>query len=199
MFTKIENTQSFIHLYPVVCGLVFIQTFIFLLCMLHTDFFHTLLGHNEAIARGDYWRIITPLFVHLSFHHFISNLLTLILLGPFLEGYMRRVSFLLLYICSGLAGNIATFFLQPLSYVHAGSSGALFGIFGTYFYFFYTNKVHINSREKQLFLLLVGSNIFFSFTLENINTLSHLVGIVSGSLLTPFLLPKNYKSKLHFK
>jgi rhomboid protease GluP len=199
MFTKIENIRSFIHLYPIVCGLIFIQSFMFAICLISEETFHMLIGNNAAILHDEYWRIITPLFVHLSFHHFLSNIFTLLLLGPFLEGYIRKIPFLLLYACTGAAGNIATLLLKSPFFVHAGSSGALFGLFGAYLYLFYTNEDKIQPKEKQLFLLLVISNIFFTFTLSNINILSHLTGLVSGSLLIPFLLPKKYKSKLLFK
>jgi rhomboid protease GluP len=199
MFTKIENIRSFIHLYPVVCGLILIQTITFIICLLHTNIFYTLIGHNEAILHGEYWRIITPLFVHLSFHHFFSNIFPLLLLGPFLEGYIRKVPFIFLYICTGLAGNIVTFLLKSPFYIHAGSSGAIFGMFSAYLYFFYTNEDNIPSHEKRLFLLLILSNIFLTFTLSNINVVAHLTGLISGSLLIPFLLRTKYKSKLHFK
>lgn len=136
MFVRTESFSEFIKLYPVITILVAVHLLLYIIT--NTPFFPTqelfalLSGVNVYIADGEVWRLVTPIFLHSGFAHVLFNSFSLILFGPALERLLGKGKFLFLYLISGVLANIATFFLQPLTYIHVGSSGAIFGLFGYY-------------------------------------------------------------------
>src|SRR5699024_10307837 len=94
--------------------------------------FEQLVGVNILVAHGEVWRLVTPIFLHKGFTHLLFNSFSLVLFGPGLERILGKGRFLLVYLSAGVFANIATFFIQPPTYIHLGASGAIFGIFGYY-------------------------------------------------------------------
>ena len=83
------------------------------------------------IALGEYWRFITPIFVHIGIIHFFFNTMALYYIGYQIEYILGARWFLLIYFISGIVGNLSSciFSLTP----SAGASGALFGLLGAGF------------------------------------------------------------------
>ena len=99
--------------------------------------------------------------------------------------------FLLIYIMTGVWGNIFSF-ISGIS-VGAGASGALFGIAGSYAAYLYLNKDDLGKfgRESLVGLSwIVGINIIFGFTVSGIDNSAHLGGLISGIVIGYFLSPK---------
>src|SRR4051812_38636535 len=134
MFTRTENFREFIRLYPIVSIIIAIHlaTYLFTVLPIFPNywFFATLSGVNLYIMEGELWRLVTPMFMHSGFTHMLFNSFSLVLFGPALERMLGKGKFLFVYLLSGLIANIATLMLEPLTYTHVGSSGAIFGLFG---------------------------------------------------------------------
>ena len=81
------------------------------------------------VARGEYWRLITSVFMHLGPFHLAMNMFVLWIIGRPLEERMGRGRFLLLYLGAGLAGSAGALLLSPCV-ATVGASGAIFGLFG---------------------------------------------------------------------
>ncbi len=81
-----------------------------------------------ALAYGEWWRLLTPIFLHFGILHFVMNALALKVVGAHIEPILGAFWFLFIYICSGVAGNI----LSAISNISigAGASGAIFGLIG---------------------------------------------------------------------
>src|SRR5690606_22950316 len=92
----------------------------------------TLLGakNNAAILVGEYWRLITPLFLHGGILHLGFNSYFLYIVGQQIERAYGRTRFLALYFVSGFAATIASFALSSADSI--GASGALFGLIGAW-------------------------------------------------------------------
>jgi membrane associated rhomboid family serine protease len=80
------------------------------------------------LAQGEWWRLLTPIFLHVGILHFALNNLGLKYIGPFFERILGKVWYLGIYVTTGIIGNIASGFTN-LS-IGAGASGALFGLVG---------------------------------------------------------------------
>ena len=136
MFTRTESFREFIRFYPVVSIIIAIHLVLYFLTILpffpNYWFFETFSGVNLYIMEGEYWRLITPTFMHSGFAHVLFNSFSLVLFGPALERILGRGRFLFVYLLSGFIANVATLLLEPLTYIHVGSSGAIFGLFGYY-------------------------------------------------------------------
>jgi len=187
MFTRTESFRDFIRLYPMVSIIVTLHVVLFLLTILpifpNDWFFETLSGVNLYIMEGEVWRLITPTFMHSGFSHMLFNSFSLILFGPALERMLGSGRFLMVYLVSGLLANVATLLLEPLTYTHVGSSGAIFGLFGYYIAIIIFRKTMLSQANAQIILTLCVVSLIMTFLQPNINVTAHLFGLVGGFLL----------------
>ncbi|PFP17568.1 rhomboid family intramembrane serine protease [Bacillus sp. AFS073361] len=187
MFTRTESFRDFIRLYPIVSIIVTIHLGIYLLTSLpifpNNWFFEHLSGVNLYIMEGEYWRLITPTFMHSGFSHTLFNSFSLILFGPALERILGSGRFLFIYLLSGFIANVATLLLEPLTYTHVGSSGAIFGLFGYYLAIIMFRKHMLSKQNSQIILTLCVVSLIMTFLQPNINITAHLFGLLGGFLL----------------
>lgn len=187
MFTRTENFREFIRFYPIVSIIISIHIGLYLLTVLpifpNNWFIETFSGVNLYIMEGEYWRLLTPTFMHSGFSHMLFNSFSLLLFGPALERMLGKGKFLTVYLVSGLLANIATLLIEPLTYTHVGSSGAIFGLFGYYLSIIIFRKHWLTKENAQIVLTLTVISIIMTFIQPNINVTAHLFGLLSGFLL----------------
>lgn len=158
--------------------------------------------HNQLIAQGDYYRLLTSMFLHIGLIHLLFNTYALFILGQDVERLYGAGRFLLIYFLGGLGGSLASFVLSanPRG-VSAGASGAIFALIGASIAYFYLHRQTFGPRgQAQLrsLLMLAGINLVFGFTIPFINNLAHMGGLVFGALLGWVLAPK-YQAPSVFK
>ncbi|MEO2075799.1 MAG: rhomboid family intramembrane serine protease [Bacillus sp. (in: firmicutes)] len=187
MFTRTENLREFLRFYPVVSIIVCIHLALYLLTVLpifpNYWFFENFSGVNLYIMEGEYWRLITPTFMHSGFSHMLFNSFSLVLFGPALERMIGGGRFLFVYLLSGIIANVATLLLEPLTYTHVGSSGAIFGIFGYYIAITIFRKHMLTKQNSQIIITLSIVSLIMTFLQPNINITAHLFGLLGGFLL----------------
>lgn len=184
MFTRTESFREFIRLYPIVTSIVIIHLILYVFSgtFLFPDLFgiERLVGVNLYIANGELWRLISSLFVHNGFSHMFFNSISLILFAPALEQMLGKMKFLLLYVGSGIAANIATYYIMPLTYIHVGSSGAIFGLFGYYIFIALFRKQMLSKENSQIIISISALSIIMTFLQPNINITAHIFGFIAG-------------------
>lgn len=138
---------------------------------------------NEFIIAGQWWRLITPLFLHVGIGHFVFNALILYFLGIQLEQIFGHLRFFLLYIFSGLLGNAFSFAFNTS--ISAGASTALFGMFISTIVLarFYPNRPQIYALSRN-FLILIILNVIFGLFSVGVDNAGHLGGLLGGFLLS---------------
>lgn len=188
MFVRTENFRSFIRLYPIISIIIGIHLLIFIGVNLFPVLLRLTAGINIYILAGEYWRLVTPIFVHEAFPHFLFNSFSLYLFGPALERLLGKFKFILGYIGAGVIANVATLMLQGPGYSHIGASGAIFGLFGLYVYIIYARKELIDQQNSQIVLTILVLSLVMTFVTPRINILGHLFGLVGGAALAPILL-----------
>jgi rhomboid protease GluP len=202
MFTRTENFKEFIRFYPIVSTIIAIHLALFLLTVLpffpNYWFFSTFSGVNLYIMEGEIWRLITPIFLHSGFAHVLFNSFSLVLFGPALEQMLGRGKFLFVYLGAGMIANLATLLLEPLTYIHVGSSGAIFGLFGYYISIIIFRKNMLSQQNSQIILTLCGLGLVMTFLQPNINITAHLFGLLGGFLLgaIPYYNKKDLSSSV---
>src|SRR4051794_26521754 len=77
------------------------------------------------ILKGEWWRLVTAVFVHIGIIHIASNMYVFWGLGMMAERLLGRLNFLAVYLLTGIAGNVLSLLLKP-NIVGAGASGAIF-------------------------------------------------------------------------
>ncbi len=170
------STQLGGRITPMVKLLVGINVVIFLLTSQHLD--NDILRFGQLpirVAHGQYYRLLTSAFLHVSFVHILFNMVALLIVGSPVEAALGRVRFLTLYILAALGGSVASYlFSNPLA-VGVGASGAIFGLFGAFF-------IIARSRRSDTsgILVLIGINLVFSFTDRLIDWRAHVGGLIVG-------------------
>lgn len=198
MFTRTESLKEFLRFYPIVSTIVFIQVIIFVIGYLpffpKIWIYERFSGVNLYVADGELWRLLTPIFLHSGFSHLLFNSFSFILFGPALERIAGKGRFIIIYLLSGIGANLATYLFQPLTYVHVGSSGAIFGLFGFYLAIIAFQKSMLSRENSQLVVTIAIISVIMTFFQPNINVTAHIFGLVSGFLIGAVLL-NTYKKR----
>lgn len=137
---------------------------------------------NAFIEQGEWWRLITPMFLHGSLLHIFFNMYALRIFGPRLERYYGHWRFLALYFLGGFAGNVASFIFSPANSL--GSSTAIFGLIGAEAVFLYQNqKIFGGSARGALtnIIMIAAINLFIGLS-PGIDNWGHAGGLAGGSL-----------------
>jgi rhomboid protease GluP len=194
MFIRTESFREFIRYYPVVSSIIAIQIILYLLTELpffpNALLFEKLSGINLYIWGGEWWRLITPIFMHSGFTHVLFNSFSLILFGPGLERILGKFKFIAIYLITGISANIATLLIEPVTYMHVGASGSIFGLFGMYISITLYRKHLLSSDNRQVIITIAALSIIMTFLQSNINIVAHLFGFLSGFLIGVLTLRK---------
>lgn len=148
---------------------------------------------NSLILRGQYWRLLTPIFLHIGIVHLLFNSYALNLFGREVEGLFGTIRFAVIYFLSGIGGSLMSFAFSPS--VSAGASGAIFGVIGAMTAFLIRNRTTLGAQGRQhlqSLMLMIGVNLFLGTTLPGIDNFGHIGGLIAGFVLG-FLLSPTYK------
>ncbi|WP_288530142.1 rhomboid family intramembrane serine protease [uncultured Secundilactobacillus sp.] len=138
---------------------------------------------NVLIDGGQWWRLVTPMFLHLSFEHILLNMVTLYFLGLQIEALFGHWRFLILFVVSGIGGNLASFAFDPNA-LSAGASTAIFGLFGAFLMLgeAFRQNVYIHQMTRT-FILFIGFNLVFGFFTPGVDIAGHIGGLIAGFLM----------------
>ena len=133
------------------------------------------------VAQGEWWRLLTAMFLHISTLHLLLNSLALYIFGAMVESAFGRLRFLALYLLTGFAGSAASFAFGNPAIAAAGASGAIFGLLGAWLaYNLRRHSLSLARSNVQGALMLIGLNLVLGFTLPGIDNLAHIGGLVAG-------------------
>lgn len=135
-----------------------------------------LLGSVEGVADGQWYRMLTAMFLHGSYVHILFNMLSLWWIGGPLEAALGRARYLALYFVSGLAGSALSYLLAAPNQPSLGASGAIFGLFGATAVLL--RRLKYDMRPVVALLVI---NLIFTFNPAfNIAWQAHIGGLVAG-------------------
>ncbi|MEV6650146.1 rhomboid family intramembrane serine protease [Streptomyces sp. NPDC051219] len=132
----------------------------------------------EGVAEGQWYRLLTSMFLHQEVWHFAFNMLGLWWLGGPLEAALGRARYLALYLVSGLAGSALTYLIAEPNQPSLGASGAIFGLLGATVVL----MRRMNYDLRPVFALL-AVNLLFTFFGPGIAWQAHVGGLVAGVLI----------------
>jgi membrane associated rhomboid family serine protease len=140
--------------------------------------------YGPFVAEGEWYRLLTSGFLHVSIIHIGFNMFALYFLGRLLEPGIGTPRFVALYFASLFAGSLGALLLSPDS-LTIGASGAVFGIFGATFVIARHRGVDNLAASIGVILLL---NLAITFGNSNISIGGHLGGLVGGVLCALFIV-----------
>ncbi len=140
---------------------------------------------NYLIAQGEYYRLVTCMFLHGGLVHLAFNMYALYSLGPFIEKVYGKVKYLVIYFLAGIMSSIFSYMFS--SSVSIGASGAIFGLFGAALVFALKMKDRIGKGFITNIMSVILINLFMGFSMSNVDNFGHLGGLVGGSVITLLL------------
>lgn len=151
---------------------------------------HGAMYESLVIEMHQYYRIITSIFLHFGIQHLLNNMVMLGALGWNLEREIGKVRFLIIYLVSGIAGNILSMYMNIIhdeQVVSAGASGAIFGLMGALVYVVIVNRGRLGRLSGRGMLILVFLSLYFGLTSSGVDNYAHIGGLISGFLLAVIL------------
>ena len=142
------------------------------------------------IRNGEYYRLVTAMFLHADISHLANNMILLYFGGEIVEKTVGRIRYLILFFLSGICGNLfsAVYELSTGSFYESiGASGAVFGLVGGLFYLVLAKKGRAAGMSVQRMVLMIALSLYSGFQSVMVNNAAHLGGLLGGFLLA-FLL-----------
>jgi membrane associated rhomboid family serine protease len=131
------------------------------------------------VAQGDWWRLVTAMFLHANIWHIAVNMWSLYIVGTILEYAIGRWRFLLLYFVSGIAGSAGALVWSPTQPT-VGASGAIFGILGALFVLERRGSIATGGQVAGMIVL----NLVITFAFSSyISVGGHVGGLIGGVAL----------------
>jgi len=144
---------------------------------------------GPLIWQGEFWRLITPVFLHIGFLHLLSNCVIIFILGSLLESVIGSWRLFLIYIFSGIVGNLLSLRFSP--YLSAGASSGVFGILGALItYGILYKKLIPRNFHKVIVLYLTPFliyNLAIGFLYSHTDNFAHIGGMFGGIFLSYIL------------
>ena len=160
----------------------FLEPLLFIKTNLNSSFENTYLINNE------WWRLITPTFLHFSMTHLVFNCLWIYILGQRIEKLDGLSVFLFIFILTGILSNAGQFFWTQ-QYLFGGLSGSVYGLLGYCFIIELDDRHGRYGLPEALYLfmfiwLLVGfTGVLSFFGFGNVANTAHLVGMIAGFII----------------
>ncbi|MEU1590516.1 rhomboid family intramembrane serine protease [Micromonospora sp. NPDC005710] len=131
-----------------------------------------------GIAEGQWYRLVTAMFLHYGVIHLLLNMWALWVLGRSLEANLGRVRFAALYLIAGLGGNVAAYLFSSPRAATVGASTAVFGLFAALIII----ERRLGRDISRIIPILV-INLVFTLAVPGISIPGHLGGLVVGGLM----------------
>lgn len=140
-------------------------------------------NYGPRTTGGEWWRLLTSMFVHIGVIHVAMNMIGLWQIGLLVERLLGTRGFLLAYFVSGLCGSVASVAWNPFV-VSAGASGAVFGIYGVLIAYLVRHRGSIPKEIlrplQQSTVFFIGLNVIYGFQIKGIDMAAHIGGLVGG-------------------
>jgi len=140
----------------------------------------------DILLAGQWWRLVTAIFLHASLMHIGFNLWCLFDLGPEVESLFSTTKFIVFFLVSGVAGFMLSLWWSPFG-VSVGASGAILGLIGVLigasFHHGHLGKEYRNQLLRWVLYILIFGLFFHG------DNAAHLGGLITGVLLG-YLVPE---------
>lgn len=147
--------------------------------------------YTPAIVEGEWWRLITAMFLHAGIIHLVTNLMVQIIFGIVLERRFGTIRFATIYLISGIGGNLMSAIFVPRNLVTVGASGALFGIIMMWIVDVAQHYKQIQRPLLTLLIPVIAVVVSIGLgLLPYMDNFAHIGGIIFGTELSIMLIPK---------
>ncbi len=136
-------------------------------------------ARDYTVAYGEWWRLLTAIFLHGGLVHLLFNTWVLFDVGPAVEEMYGGTRFLVLYLVAGIAGSFASFWWHPFA-IMVGASGALFGLIGVMIAYGYRHRTSLAQQVRAMYVRWAIYGLAFGFIVPGIDNAAHIGGLLAG-------------------
>lgn len=161
------------------------------------------LSWYDVIREGEYYRILTSMFLHADISHLFNNMLVLFFVGYHLEHAMGRLKYLIIYMGGGILAGIASIGYNMLeeynrltehTTVSVGASGAIFGVVGAMLLIVIVNRGRLQGIRTRQMVTFVVLSLYGGITNARIDQAAHVGGFLAGVMLAALIYRKPTKN-----
>ena len=176
-------------------GIVTVNIVLFLLCLFVGDGLYDkgMLYPKAVLEQGTWYQLFTCMFLHGDQYHIFGNMILLFLLGNKVETYIGHIKYFLLYVLSGIAGNLLSLFYSYTiqDFVPSlGASGAVYGVVGIFLFILILNKGKVEDITIGRYVFVFAYSLYLGFRSTNVDNMAHVGGLLAGFLLGIILYRK---------
>lgn len=141
-------------------------------------------NYRPLTLTGDWWRLISNVFIHFGIIHLVMNMYCLYMVGIFLEPMLGKIKFMVAYLCTGVLASIVSLWWHNEAVNSAGASGAIFGLYGLFLALLTTKLIPEKIRNSQLKTIgiFVAYNLIYGMK-GGIDNAAHIGGLISGFIV----------------
>jgi rhomboid protease GluP len=143
-------------------------------------------NYSPLTLSGDWWRLLSCVFVHIGIIHILFNMYALYMVGVYLEPMLGKTKFTVAYLCTGVFASLASIWWHSEPVPSAGASGAIFGMYGVFLALLSTKLIPAAVRNKllQSIGIFIVYNLFYGLKPQSgIDNSAHIGGLLSGMVI----------------
>jgi len=134
-----------------------------------------------GILGGEWWRLLSSMFLHAGLIHLGLNSYVLWIFGVEIERQIGRVVMLAVFLVTGVFAGATSFAFAPGFTVAVGASGAIFGLVGAFIAYNYLRRQHVMAQARlRGALTMLVINLIIGFSIPGIDWRAHAGGLVAG-------------------
>lgn len=147
-------------------------------------------NYQPYTTSGEWWRLLTCIFVHIGPLHLVFNLYALFAIGVHLEPMLGKGRYIFAYLLTGVLASVTSMAWHGDEAISAGASGAIFGLYGVFLALLLTKL--IPKAARQALLQSIGVFVVYNLAMGmrgGVDNAAHLGGLLSGFVLGFALYP----------
>ncbi|MCR5609269.1 MAG: rhomboid family intramembrane serine protease [Lachnospiraceae bacterium] len=149
-------------------------------------------GYNVVIKEGQIYRLFTAMFLHADFNHILSNMITLVAIGMFLEKSIGKKRVLFIYFSSGIIAGLVSLSYNNImgrpDSTSIGASGAIFGLVGGMAAVMIIGRKQFGDVGLKRLLVYCLLTIYSGMNSEGIDNAAHVGGFFAGLIITMVII-----------
>ena len=174
-------------------GIMAINVIVFILMVMNgagimepNGYVHIKWGSNftALTLTGDWWRLVTNIFIHFGIIHIAMNMYCLYIVGVYLEPMLGKTKYIAAYLCTGILASLVSLWWHKEGVNSAGASGAIFGLYGLFLALLTTKLIPERVRKAQLqsIGIFVAYNLIYGMK-GGVDNSAHVGGLISGFVI----------------
>jgi len=191
IFLRYESFRGYLKAYPVTSVLIALNILMYIAQMASgglntgtlTSRFLFFQSPLDPYGLEEPWRYVTSIFVHGGLQHLLFNMFALLVFAPPLEKLLGSVRYLILYLLSGVAGNLIGAVIVTGTQLSLGASGAIYGVYGAYLFIALLRKGMMDKSSEQTVYIILLFGVVYSVINVGVDLWAHVGGAIGGFLL----------------